>query len=184
MVWPLVVWSLPIKPDRDHRLFKKAKERLRHLLCSAPNWSAAHADSEGSTLWGTWYITNQVGLPFVATIFRDGALVASDATDFGGPPFPFKNTPQYGVWTRTGAGTFEATAIYLRGDMTTGEFVQIVRTRLRLQFGDDFDHISGDGSAEVFQCSSPFSCPDPLTAEPDATSPLPPFQGTRLRVEP
>ena len=157
------------------------------ILSAAPNWSAADADSHGSTLWGTWYVTFDFGLnaniPAVATFHRDGTLVTSDGSDFGGPPFLVQSTPLRGVWVRTGAGTFEGAALYLNGDVVTGELVTITNARLLIQFGNGFDHIRGTVFLDTFQCPTPFTCPDPLTADPDTSSPPIPFRGSRLRVE-
>lgn len=156
------------------------------ILCAAPNWSAADAGSQGKKIWGTWYIIFEGGaganIPAVATIHRDGTLVSSDGSDFGGPPFPVRQTPIRGVWVGTGGGRFEAAVLYFNGDVVTGQLVHITSGRISFQFEDDFDHISGTVFREIFQCPTPFTCPDPLTAVPDSTlSPIP-FQGTRLRV--
>ena len=157
------------------------------LLSAAIDSSATRPDTDDATLTGTWYVTFDAGvgasIPAVVTLHRDGTLSSSDATDFGGPPFPVRSTPIRGVWTRTRAGTFEAAGIHLSADPMTGEFLHITRTTIFLQFGDDFDQIEGEVFQDVFLCATPFTCPDPLTAEPDATPPSLPFLGRRLRLE-
>ncbi len=157
------------------------------LLSTVLNWSPSEAETNGSALWGTWYVTFAGGpganIPAIVTINRDGTFASSDGSDFGGPPFPVQQSPIRGVWVRTGAHTFEGKAIYFNGDVETGELVHITGSRIIIELGDDFDHINGTLFRDIFECPTPFTCPDPLTAEPDRTNPPVPFQGTRLRVD-
>ena len=154
------------------------------LLYAPVNSSVAGGDADGATLTGTWYLTLGLGVPALATLHRDGTFTSSDGTDFGGPPFSFRNSAIRGVWARTGARTFEAIGINLSADPITGELLHITKSIISLQFGDDFDQVEGQVVLqEVFLCDTPFDCPDPLTAEPDTTSEGVPFRGRRLRLE-
>jgi hypothetical protein len=160
---------------------------LATILFAATSGSATGADSQGSTPWGTWYVTFDAGaganIPALLTIHRDGTLALSDASDFGGPPFPVQSTPTRGSWVRAGDQMFEGVILYLNADVSTGELVHITRASVSMHFEGNFDHISGTSLRYTFQCPTPFTCPDPLTAEPDSTLPPVPFRGTRLRVE-
>ena len=158
------------------------------LTYAAANWSTSQAETKGRTLWGTWYVTFiggfGVNIPAVVNINRDGTFVSSDGSDFGGPPFPVQQSPLRGVWGKTGANTFEGKGILFNGDAMTGELLNIMVSKLTIEFGDDFDHISGTLYRDIFDCPSPFDCPDPLSAEPDRTNPPVLFHGNRLRLEP
>lgn len=156
-------------------------------LSTTPGPVFAGAESNGATLWGTWYVSfdaaQGLDIPAVVTFHRDGTFVSSDGSDFGGPPFPVRSTPLRGVWRGTGPGAYEGVALWLSGDPPTGELRHITKGHLSVHFAEDFDHMFGEVVQAVFECSTPFTCPDPLTAEPDFTLPPLPFRGTRLRVD-
>jgi hypothetical protein len=157
-------------------------------LCVAPTGSSAGTGSQGRALWGTWYVSFDAGaganIPALLTIHRDGTLAASDASDFGGPPFPVQSTPMRGVWVTAGHQMFEAAAMYLDGDVSSGQLLNITSAYISIRFESDFDHISGTVLRDIFECPTPFTCPDPVTAAPDNSLPSVAFRGTRLRVEP
>ena len=158
------------------------------LLWAVPGWFTTSAENQGATVWGTWHFVLDIGpgatIPGVITLHRDGTLTIVDGTDFGGAPFPFKNSAGHGVWIKTGANTFENRNLELNFDPFSGQLTSITLVRATFHFDGDFDHLSGEAVIDSWLCPTPFTCPDPLTAAPDIPGvDVITFRATRLRVE-
>lgn len=160
--------------------------------------SAAGAQTDGRTIWGTWVITLDTavfGFPGgtfrgVLTFHRDGTLSITDAGDLASIPFTTSDTAQQGVWVQTGQQTLRATTLFLRKDEVTGDVEGWHRVRFAFQFGSDGDHLAGFGYEELLACdpSGPtplklLNCPDPTTSDFEPAPFAIPITLTRLRVQ-
>ena len=161
---------------------------------------AAAQDFNRPLLVGTWAWQTalpvapgvEMPLPALVTYHDDGTVSVADATMFGGlPPTanPYRYTPGLGVWQRAGRWGYSGTVLYLRFDPATGILLGILRSRGHIEFGADFDHIQGTVHLDFLSCSSPLTCPDPVSAPPEAWQSYGPvsdfsFTATRLHVVP
>jgi hypothetical protein len=175
------------------------KRRLPFYLIAATllvvgSWQTAHAAADenksgpiGSYLWSFLGVGPGLHVPGLATLTADGTLTAATGSDLGGPSSVFlvKNSPTHGVWKRVGARGVHANAFFLNFDPVTGVVVGITRVRIVADFDAGFNHGTGVFYDAVWTCSSPFTCPDPLTSSP--TIPEPPvgrpFNLDRVTVE-
>ena len=113
------------------------------------------------------------------TLHQDGTLLFSS-------PDPDAEGAGHGVWVRTGANNAAAFALLwdiLRAD----ESLEAVdRLRISMRFGEDFDHLRGEISGEVFDCvtdmNEAIDCDDPFGSDFFETFGPIPFQGRRMRV--
>jgi hypothetical protein len=169
-------------------------------LLSETGFRAQARPPAGDLLVGTWaWQTSlpvspglEMPLPALVTYHIDGTVSVADATMLGGLPAaanPFMYTPGQGVWEHTGHHEFGGTSLYLRFDRSTGILLGILRSRAHIEFGADFDHIKGTMHLDFLSCSSPLTCPDPVSAPPEAWQSFGPvsdfsFTATRLHVVP
>ncbi|OGD18637.1 MAG: hypothetical protein A2W03_08565 [Candidatus Aminicenantes bacterium RBG_16_63_16] len=143
---------------------------------------------EGAVLTGTWYWETVMptggALPSVLVFHSDGTVVASGGIAFGGTPTNiFRYTPFQGVWERIGPHEFRATFYSLRFDGASGLLVGVARKRTQFWFVGDFDHFAGTMRLDVLPCTSPVTCPDPLSAPVDAWQPFnPPPAPTEVSI--
>lgn len=178
-------------------LYSGALLALAVLIVSGGQGSLVEAQTEGRTLWGTWYVavdSTPFGipggvLPAVMTIHRDGTLTVTDAGDLGPFPFASTDTTQQGTWTQTGHQSFQLTTLFLRKDAVSGELEGWHRIITTLELAEDADHLVGFADEEVLPCDpagpTPFkllNCPNPITTA-FSPSPFPiPLEMFRLRV--
>jgi hypothetical protein len=135
---------------------------------------AADQELPRAVLQGTWAWQTllplapgeQLPLPALVTFHADRTISVADATMFGGLPAanPYRYTPGLGVWEHTGEQEFSGTALYLRFDPATGNLLGILRSRSHIAFETDFNHIKGTMHLDFLSCSSPLTCPDPVSA--------------------
>jgi hypothetical protein len=128
-----------------------------------------------SRIVGTWYLALDAepyglppgaSLPGLAQFHADRTLQIVDAGDFGGPPFPTRDTTQVGSWRISGRGRIEATTLFLQGDAMGGGILAWARVDLSLRLTGR-DLVTGTVNFSALECdqSAPlpiFACPDPI----------------------
>ena len=75
------------------------------LLSIMPNRVRSDEREDDQEFSGTFHLIFGGTIPGVISIHRDGTFTSVDGSDFGGPPFPRKNSPVLGAWVRTGDQT-------------------------------------------------------------------------------
>ena len=159
-------------------------------------WFHAAAQEQTPQPWGTfiWWTTMGTGgeaLPALLTLHQDGAVAVADSAMFGAQPgSPSRISPLQGVWERTGPKTVGGSSLFLVFD-AAGGLTAIARSRVSLQFSDDFREFRGMMSVDIAPCAfGPVFCPDPTdtktTWQPSSNMPptgVPVF-GTRFQRVP
>lgn len=123
---------------------------------------------------GSWYLALDAepfglapgtSLPGLATFHEDGTYTFVDGGDFGGAPFPARDTAQIGSWRQTGR-EIHGVSLFLQADAATGAvqtWVKVVLTATR----EDRDMMTGTVDILGLPCNQPapfpvFGCPDPI----------------------
>ncbi len=167
------------------------------LAVTLPLPGTLRADGPAPAATGTWYLaldSEPFGLPpgtifpGLAIIGHNGTFQIVDGGDFGGAPFPTRDSAQFGSWRRRGSN-IEAVTLFLQGDAITGDVVAWQRVELLLT-PDGSDGLVGTVNVFGLACNLPapfpvFGCPDPIDSA-SAFVAVPPFDvGVELkRLEP
>lgn len=147
-----------------------------------PDWSAR------STV-GTWFMTTPTGLSGLYTFHPDGTWTGVVSNMAGGPPQSgavlTDGSPDHGAWRR-GPDGVEGAFYRFRFDRLTGDPTTVVRVRTVSRMDPGGASQSGTFIADVWNCPTALTCPDPNTTPPDIPniSPPPPaneFTLTRVR---
>ncbi len=147
---------------------------------------AAAADHGASPVNGTWYLALDAepfglppgtNLPGTMIIDQNGSVEIIDGGDFGGAPFPTRDTAQHGAW-RWRHRTIEAVTLFLQADAISGDVLAWQRVEFSLT-PDGTDRMTGTVNVFALPCDLPapfpvFGCPNPIAAAGSFVA-LPPF---------
>lgn len=141
--------------------------------------SIAYADAgQSGNPVGIWYLALDVepyglpenlNLPGLVMINREGTGVMQDGGDFGAFPFE-RDSAQFVAWRRV-SNHVRMNTLFMQAQASTGDVLAWWKVRLNLEF-TDADTLKGFVRVFKLDCIGPaplgfLNCPDPITAADD-----------------